>query len=231
MFSRSNFFDGWIFPPFQPIPQAPDRMNTLKLTVSPRDERGRSSVRKLRNEEKIPAVIYSDGNSRLCTVPERDFLDLRKTMGGDSSLVELSEGDKSSLTLIKDVQRNAISRKFMHIDFLEVAPDKEFNTTVRVVLTGESIGVKQHDGILQQLVTDIPVRCLPKDLPGSFELDVSEVNLGESLAVKDLPSFDGVALGLDPDQIVMTVSGSAGGRAAAVAAAGEEEEEAAEGES
>ena len=201
-------------------------MNTLKLTVSPRDVRGRAKARKLRNEEKIPAVIYRDGNSRLCTVPERAFLDLRKEMGGSASLIELDEGGKSSLTLIKEIQRNAISRKLMHVDFLEVAPDKEFNTTVRLAFTGESIGVKQHDGILQQLVTEIPVRCLPKDLPASFELDVSEVNLGESLAVKDLPSFDGVAIGLDRSQILVTVSGSAGGRAAAEAAeeeGGEEE--------
>ena len=230
MFSRSNFFDGWNIPRFQPIPQAPDRMNTLKLTVSPREERGRAKVRKLRNEDKIPAVIYSDGNSRTCTVPERAFLDLRKTMAGSSTLVELDEGGKTSLTLIKDVQRNAISRKFVHIDFFEVAQDKEFNTSVHVVLTGESIGVKLNDGILQQLVNEIPVRCLPKNLPGSFELDVSNLDLSDSLAVKDLPTLEGVAIGLDPDQIVVTVTGSAGGRAAAEASQAEEEADAAEEE-
>jgi large subunit ribosomal protein L25 len=224
MFSRSNFFDGWNSPIFLPnSPTPPDRMKNLKLTVSPRETRGRAKARKLRNEEKIPAVIYSEGNSRLCSVPERDFVDLRKAMAGSASLVELDEGGKSSLTLIKDFQRNAITRKFVHIDFLEVAQDKEFNTSVRVVLTGESVGVKKHDGILQQLISEVPVRCLPKDLPSIFELDVTNVNLGESLSVKDLPSSDGVTIGLDDDQLIMTVTGSAGGRAAAVAAQAKEE--------
>jgi large subunit ribosomal protein L25 len=206
-------------------------MNTLKLTVSPREDRGRAKVRKLRNDEKIPAVIYSEGNSRLCSVPVRAFSDLRKVMAGSSTLVELDEGGKSSLTLIKDIQRNAITKKFVHIDFLEVAQDKEFNTSVHVVLTGESIGVKKHDGVLQQLTNEIPVRCLPRNLPAAFELDVSDVNLGDSLAVKDLPLFDGVAIGLDPDQIIVTVTGSAGGRAAAVAAQSGEEGEGEKAES
>ena len=209
-------------------------MNTLKLNVEAREDRGRSKVRKLRNAEKIPAVIYSDGNSRLCTVPEKDFLELRKQMAGSSTLVELDEGGKdTSLTLIKDVQRNSLSRKFVHIDFLEVAQDKEFNTTVGVVLTGESIGVKLHDGILQHLITSVPVRCLPKNLPSTFELDISELNLGDSVSVKDLANLEGVNVGLDENQIIATVSGSAGGRAAAGAAAAEDESEegAEEGES
>jgi large subunit ribosomal protein L25 len=206
-------------------------MNTLKLNVEARDERGRSKVRKIRNAEKIPAVIYADGNSRLCTVPEKDFLELRKEMAGSSTLVELNEGGNASLTLIKDVQRNALTRKFVHIDFLEVAQDKEFNTTVRAVLTGESVGVKLHDGILQQLITDIPVRCLPKNLPSEFLLDISELNLGDSVSVKDLTVADGVAIALDENQIIATVTGSAGGRAAAGAAAEESAEEGSAGES
>jgi large subunit ribosomal protein L25 len=208
-------------------------MNTLKLNVEAREERGRSKVRKIRNAEKIPAVIYADGNSRLCTVPEKDFLELRKEMAGSSTLVELNEGGNASLTLIKDVQRNALTRKFVHIDFLEVAQDKEFNTTVRAVLTGESVGVKLHDGILQQLITDIPVRCLPKNLPSEFLLDISELNLGDSVSVKDLTVADGVAIALDENQIIATVTGSAGGRAAAGAAADESEsaEEGSAGES
>ena len=203
-------------------------MNTLKLDVLSREERGRSKVRKLRNAEKIPAIIYRDGDSRLCSVPEKAFLDLRREMGGTSSLIELNEeGGNTALTLIKDVQRNSISQKFVHIDFLEVAQDKEFTTSVGVVLTGESIGVKLHDGILQQLTSEIPVRCLPKDMPSTFELDISELNLGDTLSVKDLSVFEGVQVLLDDDQLIATCTGSAGGRAAAEAeeaekAAGEE---------
>jgi len=203
-------------------------MNTLKLDVLSREERGRSKVRKLRNAEKIPAIIYRDGDSRLCSVPEKAFLDLRREMGGTSSLIELNEeGGNTALTLIKDVQRNSISQKFVHIDFLEVAQDKEFTTSVGVVLTGESIGVKLHDGILQQLTSEIPVRCLPKDMPATFELDISELNLGDTLSVKDLSVYEGVQVLLDDDQLIATCTGSAGGRAAAEAeeaekAAGEE---------
>ena len=204
-------------------------MKTLQLNVSSREETGRSASRKVRGQDRIPAVIYGVGESRLCSVGRKDFEELRKGVAGSASLVELQEeGGKSALTLIKEVQRHAISRKFLHIDFLEVAQDRDFTTTVPVLLTGESIGVKQNDGILQQQTMEISVRCKPGDLPSQYELDISELDLGDSLSIQDLAEVPGVDILNEPSQSIVTCSGSASGRAEADLA--DDEEGAEEGE-
>ena len=191
-------------------------MKNLQLNVSARESTGRSASRKVRGEDRIPAVIYGQGESRLCSVGRKDFEELRKGAVGSASLVELSdEGGASVLTLIKDVQRHAINRQFLHIDFLEVAQDRDFTTTVPVTLIGESIGVKQNDGILQQQTTEVSVRCKPADLPSQYELDVSELDLGDSLSIKDLSELSGVTILNEPEQAIVIVSGSASGRAQA----------------
>ena len=191
-------------------------MKNLQLNVSARESTGRSASRKVRGEDRIPAVIYGQGESRLCSIGRKDFEELRKGAVGSASLVELSdEGGSNILTLIKDVQRHAINRQFLHIDFLEVAQDRDFTTSVPITLTGESIGVKQNDGILQQQTTEVSVRCKPADLPSQYELDVSDLDLGDSLSIKDLSELSGVTILNEPEQAIVIVSGSASGRAQA----------------
>lgn len=211
-------------------------MKTLQLNISSREGTGGAAARKLRGQGRIPAVIYGGGNSRLCSVARKDFEIFRKSVAGSASLVELAEeGGASVLTLVKDVHRHVINRQFLHIDFQEVDKDRELTTTVPVLFTGESIGVRQNDGILQHQVTEISVRCRPADLPGMYELDVSEMDLNDSLSVRDLSDFPGVTVLIDENQTIVTCSGSAHGRAEAEfddEEVGEEgEDESGEGES
>jgi large subunit ribosomal protein L25 len=201
-----------------PAPQLPllftKRMNTLQLNVTAREATGRSSARKVRGEDRIPAVIYGLGDSRLCSINRKEFERLRKDALGNASLVELQEeGGATALTLIKEVQRHAISRQFLHVDFQEVDKDREFTTTIPIVLIGESIGVKQNDGILQHQTLEVSVKCKPADLPSQYEVDTSELDLGDSVSVKDLALASGVTILNDPNQSIVTCSGSAQGRA------------------
>ena len=199
-------------------------MNTINLTISPRENVGRTASRRLRAQDQIPAVIYGQGNSRLCSLSRKDFEVLHRKAEGSTSLIELKEeGGASALTLIKEVQRHAITREFLHVDFLEVAEDREFTTTVPIILIGESIGVKQNDGILQQQTTELTVRCKPADLPAMYELDVSDLDLGDSLFIKDLTQITDVTVILEEGLTVVSCIGSAHGRAES-----EEDEETAE---
>jgi large subunit ribosomal protein L25 len=189
-------------------------MNLLNLNISPREEVGRSASRNLRAQDQIPAVIYGQGKARICSVCRKDFEELRRKAEGGTSLIELKEeGGASALTLIKEVQRHAITRQFLHIDFLEVSKDREFTTTVPINLLGESIGVKQNDGIIQQQITELTVRCKPADLPAMFELDVSELDLGDSLFVRDIGIGSGVIVAQEEGLTVASCIGSAHGRA------------------
>ena len=191
-------------------------MNSITLNISPREEVGRSASRNLRAQNLIPAVVYGQGKARICSVSRKDFEELRRSVEGGTALVELKEeGGASALTLIKEVQRHAITRQFLHIDFLEVAQDREFTTTVPVKLVGESIGVRLNDGILQQQITELTVRCKPADLPSMYELDVSELDLGDSLFIRDIGSESGVIVVQEQELTVVSCIGSAHGRAEA----------------
>ncbi|MBT4224028.1 MAG: 50S ribosomal protein L25 [Opitutae bacterium] len=191
-------------------------MDSIILNTSKREQVGRSASRNLRAKDLIPAVIYGQGESRICSVSRKDFEELRRSAAGGASLIELKEeGGATALTLIKDVQRHAITRQFLHIDFLEVAKDREFTTTVPVNLVGESIGVKQNDGILQQQITELTVRCKPADLPSAYELDISDLDLGDSLSIKDIGTESGVAVLQELELTVVSCVGSAHGRAEA----------------
>ena len=208
-------------------------MNLLNLNISPREEVGRSASRHLRAQDLIPAVVYGQGKARICSVFRKDFEELRRGIEGGTALVELKEeGGASALTLIKEVQRHAITRQFLHIDFLEVAQDREFTTTVPVKLVGESIGVRLNDGILQQQITELTVRCKPADLPAMYELDVSELDLGDSLFIRDIGSESGVIVVQEKELTVVSCIGSAHGRAEAEddIEEGEASEEGGEGE-
>ena len=211
-------------------------MNSITLNISPREQVGRSASCNLRAQDLIPAVVYGQGKARICSVSRKDFEELRRSAEGGTSLVELKEeGGASALTLIKEVQRHAITRQFLHVDFLEVAQDREFTTTVPVKLIGESIGVRLNDGILQQQIPELTVRCKPADLPAMYELDVSELDLGDSLFVRDIGIGSGLTVVQEEGLTVVSCIGSAHGRAEAEddideEAEGEESEEGGEGE-
>ena len=127
--------------------------------------------------------------------------------------------------MIKELQRDQIKDRILHIDFIQVTRGEDLQTKVPLVLKGEAEGVKTSNGILEVLANDIEIRCRPSKLPSSVELDISELLLGENLQVKDLPALDGVAYVATEDTILVSCVGSASGRSDAEETLGDEDEE------
>ena len=127
--------------------------------------------------------------------------------------------------MIKELQRDQIKDRILHIDFVQVTRGEDLQTKVPLVLKGEAEGVKTSNGILEVLANDIEIRCRPSKLPSSVELDISKLLLGENLQVKDLPALDGVAYVATEDTILVSCVGSASGRSDAEETLGDEDEE------
>jgi large subunit ribosomal protein L25 len=165
----------------------------LKLAVKNRDGIGRGPARRLRKSGLIPGIIYGKAGTKPVSVDSVELRTLMRAKGTETALVELSlEDGSSALSLIKDFQRDPISLSIVHLDLQSVEADSEMTAAVPIHFVGEAVGVKMENGTLDIMLHEIAVRCLPKNLPGSITVDVSELHVNQSVHVGALPKLEGV---------------------------------------
>ena len=183
----------------------------VKLSARPRSEAGRNAVGKVRARGAIPAVIYGakDAATKL-EVEKRDIETLLARAVSENILVqlEIKDGEKttSRLSLIQEVQHHPVRGEIIHVDFHAVSMNEEIDAEVVLEPAGEPVGVKTFGGLLQQSMRLLPVRCLPQDLPEIIVVDVSALNIGESLHIRDIKLPAGVTAVPDEELTVFLVS-------------------------
>jgi large subunit ribosomal protein L25 len=178
-------------------------MKLLKLPVHPREKMGRGPARSLRRSGQIPAVIYGKSGVRHLAVNATDFRLLMRAVAGTAALVEISDqAGAATLSLLQEIQRDARTDHFVHIDLKEVSANEQMYATVPVRVFGEAIGVKMEGGIVEVGRHEIEVKCLPKDLPDFISVDVSELHAGDSIHVSDLKPIEGVIFAEDADEVI-----------------------------
>lgn len=168
---------------------------TIQLKAQPRSGAGTTAAKATRKAGLVPAVIYG----RHLANPQNlqlDAKELKLALGkgtGEHVLVdlEITGGDKT-LALIQDIQHQPVSRAILHVDFHALRADEKMHTTVPVICTGEASGVKNSGGVLEQLLRSIEVQCLPKDLPESIVIDVTKLEIGDAIHIKDVELPAGV---------------------------------------
>lgn len=179
-------------------------MNQISIKVAQRSQSGRGASRRSRNDGKVPAVIYGHGGTRHVTVESADFNRLYKKAAGRVTLIQLDQdGNAPELSIIKQVQRDPITDRFLHVDFMAVEESKEMVAVVPVHVVGEAYGVKTEGGLLEIQSHTLKVRCLPRNLPEFITVDITEMKAGQSLHVKELKAIDGVSFRHDGDQVIV----------------------------
>lgn len=185
-------------------------MKQIELTANTRDKTGKGVCHKLRRNGLIPAIFYGKE-----TTPQPISLDgqnLKRRIGtarGENVIFSLTiQGQDGSttnrLTILKEIQTEPMSREIIHTDFYEVAMDKEIVVHVPVSIKGRAKGV-ELGGILQMATREIEIECLPGDIPESIDIDVSGLDMAESIHVKDLPPSDKYRILDDPEQPLVSV--------------------------
>lgn len=161
----------------------------------------------MRREGYVPSVVYGGNVENLnIKVNEKSFRDILSHSASSNILVTLEmEGGNSQLAFLKDVQRDALSGQMLHADFLAVSETTEITGTLSVELVGEALGVK-GGGQLEQMMYDIEITCLPKDLPEMIVGDVTNLEVGETLQVGALAWPEGVTPSLGEDVVVAMVA-------------------------
>jgi large subunit ribosomal protein L25 len=199
----------------------------IRLEVSERGAEGVGSrnAKRLRRQGLIPGVLYGKGHSRTIAVDERA---LRAALTGPSGLHAIVdviiEGQKTPHhAVLKEYEQHPIRGTITHIDFHEVRLDQPIQATVAVQLVGDSIGVRQG-GVIQHVTREIQLQALPTSIPEHIDVDVSNLDVGDTIRLENLPVFEGVEYLGDPYETVIANCTVPRGLAAL------EEEEAAEGE-
>ena len=177
------------------------------LEAQPRTPGNKNDARRVRRDGKIPAVVYGAGKDALSvSVDPRQVTRILNSETGHNTIFELAlDGDKTK-AMIVDWQYEPIKGKLLHIDLKRIAMDKKLIVKVPVFLKGEAAGVKQQGGILEQMMREVEVECLPADIPSHIDADVSELVFGKVLRVSDLPRSDKFEFITDENQPVAHVT-------------------------
>ena len=177
---------------------------TIQLKAEPRAGVGTVASKALRKAGKVPATIYSRHQAPQNLQLDAHTLALAlKKSTGEHILVNLEiTGTGSNLALIQDVQHHPVKRHIVHLDFHALKEDEVMHTTVPVVGFGEAAGIKTGGGSLEQVLRQLDVECLPKDLPETIIVDVSALNIGDAIHVKEVALPAGVTARNPEDAIV-----------------------------
>lgn len=181
--------------------------STLEVTL--REKAGKSGARKTRKEGNVPGVLYGKGiESVSITVNPGALRQALSTEAGENTLLDINykDGEKSisRLSILSATQYDFLTNRPLHFDFHALDVNKKITVNVPVRISGKAKGVKEG-GILEEILREIPVECLPKDIPNSFEVDVTDLDVGNSIHVGILKTSDAITLLKDDSEAIVTV--------------------------
>lgn len=177
--------------------------DTSTLEAQPRTPGTKNDARRVRREGRIPAVVYGAGKSSLPVVVDpRQVSRILHSETGHNSVFDLALDGEKTKAMIVDWQYEPIKGSLLHIDLKRIAMDQKLRVNVPIELVGDPEGVKTQGGLLEQIVREVEVECLPADIPNVIELDVAALVFGVVLRVSDLPKSDKVKFVTDADQPV-----------------------------
>ncbi|MGH7975306.1 MAG: 50S ribosomal protein L25 [Limisphaerales bacterium] len=185
-------------------------MKSVALKAYPRSQMQRAEVKKLRASGRVPATIYGrQAKPQNLEINAKEIRDLIHHSVSENLLVDLSvENDARSkrLALVQEIQHHPIDGKVLHIDFHEVAENEKVTVQVPVETTGEAVGVKTGGGVLEHVLFKLKVRCLPKDLPEQIIVDVTSLEIGQSIHLGNVKTPEGVEILGDKHITVVAVA-------------------------
>jgi len=180
----------------------------VKLSATRRTGTGRAAVRKIKAQGAVPAIIYGGKTqAEPLQVSRRDISLILSHASGENILVELEiDGEKSGrLALVQEVQHAPLGGDILHVDFHAVSMDEMIEADVPLEPTGTAEGVKTFGGLLEQALRSLEIECLPRDLPDVITVDVSHLNIGDAIHVREIPLPAGVTTRVPADLTAFSV--------------------------
>ena len=185
-------------------------MEFVELKASLREEKGKELNKKLRKAGMVPGVVYRKGQETLSLkMDSKSLSKILHTEAGENVIIKLFvEGDKKKkerIVVIKDIQKDPVKDFLVHMDLNEISLTETLKVKVPLVSKGEAIGVKQEGGVLQHIIWEVEVECLPTNIPDKIEINVTNLKIGSTLSIKDIQPPEGVKILGDLESIVFSV--------------------------
>jgi large subunit ribosomal protein L25 len=184
-------------------------MAMQELVIKRRDGIGKEIARRLRREGVVPAILYGGSAPQAITVDPRAVLRIIHGHAGSTQLLTLrfdGDGGGTRMAIIRDLQFHPVKEHLLHVDLQEVSADRAITVRVAVHPVGEAAGVKEQKGILNVVLHELDISCLPTRIPERIDADVSALMIGDVLTVGALQAPEGVRILNDPGQAVVTVA-------------------------
>jgi len=177
------------------------------LEAQKREPGNKNAARRVRADGKIPAVVYGAGKeTATIMVDPRQVLRILHSESGHNTIFDLALNGERVKTMIVDWQFEPIKGRLLHVDLQRIAMDQKLTVTVPIALKGEAAGVKQQGGILEQLLREIEIECLPGEIPKSIDVDISHLVFGVEVRVKDVPRSDKLKFLTDPNEMIAHIT-------------------------
>ena len=168
--------------------ESEDMAEEMRFDVATREVSGSANARRLRRDGVLPGIVSTEkGKSRQVQLDRHGFELMLHRHASENLILDLSvDGGKTKKVLLKEVQHDPLTEEILHVDFVEISMTKKMRARIPVSLVGEPAGVEQDGGILEFLLREIEVECLPGDLVEQIEVDVSELKIGDSIQVEQV---------------------------------------------
>jgi large subunit ribosomal protein L25 len=178
-----------------------------KVQAKVRDGRGKNDARRARREGMVPLTVYGgDGGTVAAMAPLAELAAILRSESGRNTIFTIDvEGVGVSEVMFHDRQIDPVKGRLIHADLARLVKGQKIEVTVPLHLTGEPVGVREKQGVLEQIIREIEIRCEPREIPDSIELDVSNLDVHDLLHVSDIKVADTVEILTAPDQVIATV--------------------------
>src|ERR1700752_645026 len=178
-----------------------------KVQATLRVGRGKNDARRARRDGMVPITVYGGGAETVAAVaPLRDLAAILRSESGRNTIFTIEvDGGGTSEVMFHDRQIDPIKGRLIHADLTRLVKGQKIEVTVPLHLIGEPIGVKEKQGVLEQIIREIEIKCEPREIPDSLDVDVSNLDVHELLHVSDIAVAEGVEILTDADQVIATV--------------------------
>jgi large subunit ribosomal protein L25 len=179
----------------------------ITVRATKRDGRGKNDARRARREGMVPVSVYGgEGEPVSAVAPLRELAAILRSESGHNSIFTIDvEGVGTSEVMFHDRQIDPVRGRLVHADLKRLVKGQKIEVTVPVHLTGEPAGVREEQGVLEQLVREIEIRCDPRNIPDEFMLDVSHLGVHDLLHVSDIPTDENIEILASPETVIATV--------------------------
>lgn len=179
----------------------------FKVQAKLRDGRGKNDARRARRDGLVPITVYGGGSETVAAVaPARELAAILRSESGRNTIFTIDvEGVGVSEVMFHDRQIDPVKGRLIHADLARLVKGQKIEVTVPLHLVGEPLGVKEKQGVLEQIIREVEIRCEPRDIPDSLDVDVSNLDVHAVLHVSDIQVAEGVEILTDAEQVIATV--------------------------